>query len=255
MGYQKIASGVYLALSFLFLASALFTYWRTKRSRPYFTFGTLLSMTVAVVAVVSFFVYNIPALTFSISFIAIQIFILSGAGAYVCSKLSLPSMPYFRYFLSRSRKAQWLKRVSIRFTIFSFIAVILYSIALFALFRPSPSPLLEDFWYDITEINKVFSRIILVTFALGEEIIFRLFLQNFLALYLSFMKYGWVIAIFISSSVWAVGHSGMVEPEWVKFLHVLGIGVILGFLMRKQGVESCMIVHSMLNLSASILPT
>ena len=254
MGYQEFASSIYLSLSFLFLAVALFIYWREKRSKSFFTVGVFFSLIVGVVTVLSFFIYKLPALTISLSFISLQVLILGGAGAYMCSRLALPHVPFLRYILSNFRKSRGIKEFSIRFIILGFIAIVSYSIALFALLRPSSSPLLDDFWQTMTETNRAFSPIILVTFALGEEVIFRMFLQNFLAFYLNFLKYGWLVAIFISSAVWALGHGGMVQPEWVKFVHVLGIGMILGLLMRRQGVESCMIVHGSLNLLAFILP-
>ena len=254
MNYQDISSTVYLVLSLLFLVAALFIIRKEKRSRPFFIFGIFFSLILALVTALSFFIYNIPALTLSISFISVQVFILGGAGAYLCSKLSLPSVPYLRYALSRFRRDFVIRKFSISLIILSFLAVILYSVALFALLRPTSSPLLEDFWSSITEINRSFSPVILVAFALGEEIIFRLFLQNLLASYLGFLRYGWIVAIFLSSAVWALGHGGMVHPEWVKFLHVLGIGVILGLLMRRQGVESCIVVHGSLNLLAFVVP-
>ena len=75
MGYQEIASSIYLTLSFLFLAAALFIYWKEKRSKPFFIFGVFFSLIVGVVTGISFFIYKLPALTISLSFISLQVFL------------------------------------------------------------------------------------------------------------------------------------------------------------------------------------
>jgi membrane protease YdiL (CAAX protease family) len=93
--------------------------------------------------------------------------------------------------------------------------------------------------------------IILLEVAIAEEIVFRLGIQNFLGRLLKDRSY-W-IAIALTSAIWTLGHAGVLQPDWVKLAQIFPIGLVLGWLYRKYGVESTIIVHSIFNVVLGLL--
>ena len=55
-------------------------------------------------------------------------------------------------------------------------------------------------------------------------------------------------AILISTFIWMIAHVGMVEPEWVKMLQIFVIGITLGVMNRRYGIQYCIITHVIFNL-------
>jgi membrane protease YdiL (CAAX protease family) len=95
--------------------------------------------------------------------------------------------------------------------------------------------------------------IALVEFAVAEEFIFRLGLQNWFAKVLRLPARGYWVAVALSSAVWALAHANTLDPEWVKIAQVFPMGIALGFLFRKFGVECCIFAHAAFNLAMACL--
>jgi len=85
-------------------------------------------------------------------------------------------------------------------------------------------------------------------FAFVEEIVFRLGIQSMLAKTFRLHGRSYWVAIFLTTALWAFGHAGTLEPEWVKIAQVFPIGLALGALFRKFGVEACIIAHGAFNV-------
>lgn len=86
-----------------------------------------------------------------------------------------------------------------------------------------------------------------------EEVVYRGFLQD--RLLLAWRRaapgarwFGPVFAIALTSAVWAVGHLGRIEPEWVKWMQILLIGFVLGAARLRLGLEACIVLHLAFNL-------
>jgi membrane protease YdiL (CAAX protease family) len=88
---------------------------------------------------------------------------------------------------------------------------------------------------------------VLIT-ALGEELTFRLGIQNWLAARLGRGMAGYWAAIVLASALWSLGHLGRMDPEWVKLAQIFPAGLLLGWLFRRSGFEACVIAHAVLNL-------
>lgn len=84
--------------------------------------------------------------------------------------------------------------------------------------------------------------------AFGEEIIFRLGIQSFLAERLNWRKRRYWLAIALTSALWTLGHAGVLDPGWVKSAQIFPVGLALGWLAREHGVESCILAHGLFNL-------
>ncbi|WP_405243481.1 CPBP family intramembrane glutamic endopeptidase [Lentisalinibacter salinarum] len=88
----------------------------------------------------------------------------------------------------------------------------------------------------------------LVVTSLGEELTFRLGIQNYFGALFGRGAAGYWAAIVLSSALWSLGHIGRVDPEWVKFAQIFPAGLALGWLFRYAGFEACVIAHAVLNL-------
>ena len=100
----------------------------------------------------------------------------------------------------------------------------------------------------ITNEPTLLAAVVVCAFAFGEEVIFRLGIQNFLAKNLNLRDSRYWIAIVITTGIWALAHANMLDPEWVKLVQVFPIGLALGFLFRKYGLEICILTHMTFNL-------
>ncbi len=90
--------------------------------------------------------------------------------------------------------------------------------------------------------------LILIAFAFGEEILFRLGIQNFLAKQFRLNGNRYWVAVVVTSGIWSLGHANTLNPEWVKMVQIFPLGIALGFLFKKHGLESCIIAHGIFNL-------
>ena len=132
------------------------------------------------------------------------------------------------------------------------VLCILYSAILFLITKPQMSDLVQqNFGMPVTNTgNEMTINVILalIEISIAEEIIFRLGIQNFLAKHLNLQNGKYWIAIVITSAIWTLGHTGVMDPQWVKFAQIFPIGLLLGWMNKKLGVESTIIVHVIMNL-------
>ncbi len=86
-----------------------------------------------------------------------------------------------------------------------------------------------------------------------EELTFRLAIQNQLARLFGRTGEKYWLPIVVTSFLWTFLHAGVVDPDWVKFVHVFPMGLVLGWMFKRFGIESCIAVHVLFNLAAPIL--
>jgi len=129
------------------------------------------------------------------------------------------------------------------------LAIAAWSAALFLVTAPGPAGGGEVAPWQMPEGAALgwFLTALVVT-SLGEELTFRLGIQNYFAALFGRGAAGYWAAIFLSSALWSVGHIGRVDPEWVKFAQIFPAGLLLGWLFRRTGFEACVIAHAVLNL-------
>lgn len=82
-----------------------------------------------------------------------------------------------------------------------------------------------------------------------EEVIYRAFFLDKLLLWgkqkaLPGAAFG---AVFLSSALWACGHTGMIQPDWVKAGQIFGIGLLLGWARFRLGLGACILLHLVYN--------
>lgn len=127
-----------------------------------------------------------------------------------------------------------------------------YSQLLFWAFSPQLSEDLIHAWGldgdDALEVVTPVGVALIGLAGAGEELMFRLGIQNFLANVCNWWGRNYWLAIITTSAVWTLGHAGSLDPDWVKFLQIFPAGVALGWLFRKHGIESCIAVHVLFNV-------
>ncbi len=95
----------------------------------------------------------------------------------------------------------------------------------------------------------------LVSAPLFEEIAFRHFMQQAFGRLLGGQARGRVLAIGLASLFWAFAHAGAVTPEWSKFAQTFGIGLALGWLYERRGLEGSVLAHFLFNAVTATLVT
>lgn len=141
------------------------------------------------------------------------------------------------------------------------LAITAWSAALFLLTEPGPAGGVgptswETPWHTPLDMPQrselVFFGLFLLLTVVGEELTFRLGIQNYFAGLFGRGAAGYSAAIVLSSALWSLGHIGIVDPEWVKFAQIFPAGLALGWLFRYAGFEACVIAHGVLN---AIMPS
>ncbi|HOX05650.1 MAG TPA: CPBP family intramembrane metalloprotease [Planctomycetota bacterium] len=190
--------------------------------------------------------------------------VYTGAGEVLAVRLRQPSLPYLRGWLRRRRRKQAGRTVSggsrlpWATVLLASAAVIGYTAGLFWLTSPRISPLIRNLLPGMEADASSLGRQLLYAWvfsllAIKEEIVFRLFLQGAFEHWLRRVRGGWLWAILLSSAVWTLAHSGAVEPAWVKYAQIMPIGILLGLMRRRWGIESTILVHVALNVAAVFL--
>ena len=143
-------------------------------------------------------------------------------------------------------------RESVTFTLLAIIFMIVFSAALFHLTDVKISKALqamEGFTLEVTTLGIV----VVAIMGFGEEIIFRLGLQNGLTYLMRSSRFGHYWAVLGTTALWCLGHVGTLEPNWVKFAQIFVFGLVLGNLNRRFGIIPCIMTHVLFNISMALL--
>ena len=249
---------IYHSILFLFLLIAL-AVWITNRriARIYWIYGKNIAAVFIFFEIIVFLAKKLDAkILFTIvplNFIIISVFMT--AGMILSKKLNLPSIPLLRS-ITRGRKD--VKNISFIGLIISVILgsafVCLFTAGLFLVTRPGLSVFMQETVIQgesttPADIGKS-TLLFFILIAVYEEIIFRQFIQRFLSWVLRGIKGGWLLSILLTAALFALGHVGILSTLWVKLTQTFVIGLTLGCIMRKYGLEASIFVHAVLNIFA-----
>jgi len=183
----------------------------------------------------------------------------TAAGAYLSARAGQPHFPLLRNLARAGRRGfagEW--RFPWAAAILVSVGVIGYSAILLWATQPQLSPLLKQTIKSLEGLflaghSKTVVAIAASLIAVKEEIVFRLFLQTQFAWWLRGKRRPDLWAILLVSVLWTLAHAISLDPAWVKFAQILPIGIALGLLRRRWGIETCIFVHVALNLAAVFL--
>jgi len=132
-------------------------------------------------------------------------------------------------------------------TLLSCAAVVGFSYLLFWLANPTQSGMLQETINDPLIVSPLIILGPLLLAAVTEELAFRFALQNWLIRILGGNCRAHIVAAVLVTVFWTIGHADAIEPNWVKFVQIASIGVLLSFLNVRYGILSCILVHLTLN--------
>jgi len=191
------------------------------------------------------------------SLFASTLVIYTMVGMYSCTMISLPDTPMlrmgFRSWFGR-KVLQWEKYIPLALVLAG--AGVLYTFMLFWATEPQAALHLEKpIRPDVAagSFPMTFAVLLGLTCAVGEEVTFRLGIQNYLARRLKLVGSKYVWSIIITSALWTIAHTGSLDPDWVKYAQIFPLGIALGFFYRKYGTEWCIIVHGVFNTIVILL--
>ena len=259
-----ILSVVYSILILIFVVIFLVNSIRHRKEiKIYLKYGVLfafilIAFDVAVVVLVpNFFeIMSLPALLGIDVIVFVRTVIFTCLGIYYCTKLGIVDIPLLKRpsgQIESSETIQW--RNYIAAVIVVTAGAILFSVVLFKLTSPELSETMKQLSetqssrLGVGSEPSVVAALVLMAFAFGEEILFRLGIQNYLAHQFRLNGDKYWIAVVLTAGVWALAHANILAPEWIKIVQIFPFGIALGFLFKKYGLESCILAHGIFNLS------
>ncbi len=204
----------------------------------------------------------------------IKIIIYVCLGMYICSTMNLPDMPLLRklfkdtsvrsttvneiiysqsYDLGLNDNESMNFKSYVLYTSLVIVASVLFSVILFKITLPNPSEALKSMLGEnsnpIGEVTPTLPLISLVLSAvIAEELTFRFVIQNYIAKVFKLDGNKYWIAVVFSAFLWTLAHGNTLDPEWVKFAQIFPIGLAIGALYKKFGLESCIFAHAGFNI-------
>ncbi len=185
----------------------------------------------------------------------VRIAIFTCMGMYCCALLNCPDLPLTRRILARSEVPG---KVVTNSYLASIAGVVIGGVAFSYVLFTITAPQVSKFLRELSELGMtrtgvsdrptITLAVIALQFAFAEEIIFRLGIQNYLARQFNWRRGRYWISIFITAGFWSLAHANTLDPEWVKIAQVFPLGVGLGALSRKFGVESSIFAHGAFNM-------
>ena len=259
-----ILSTVYGILILVFLVIFLINSIRHRKEiKIYLKYGVLFAFTaialdIAVVVLIpNFFeIMPLPTLLGIDVVVFVRTLIFTCLGIYYCTKLGIVEIPLLKRLSGKTDNSEMIAWWNYIITIIGVVAgAILFSVILFKLTSPQLSDTMKQLSKDqgarlgISSEPTVLTTLVLIAFAFGEEILFRLGIQNYLAQQFRLNGNKYWVAIVLTSAIWALAHANILTPEWVKIIQIFPFGIALGFLFKKYGLESCIFAHGIFNLS------
>ena len=263
-----ILSAVYAILILIFLVIFLINSIRHRKEiKIYLKYGILfafiaiaLDITVVVLIPNFFELMPLPTLLITDAIVFLRTVIFTCLGIYYCTKLGIVEIPLLRRLSGKTDNSEMIAwRNYITATIVVVAGAILFSVILFKLTSPEISEDMKQLSESqgaklgISDEPSVLTALVLIAFAFGEEILFRLGIQNYLAQQFRLNGNKYWVAVVLTSGLWALAHANILAPEWVKIVQIFPFGIALGFLFKKYGLESCIFAHGIFNLSMMVI--
>ena len=259
-----ILSAVYGILILIFVVIFLINSIRHRKEiKIYLKYGVLFAVTVialditVVLLIPNFFeVMSLPALLGMDLIVFVRTLIFTCLGIYYCTKLGIVEIPLLKRLSGKTDNLETIPWRNYITTVIGVVAgAILFSVILFKLTSPQLSETMKQLSegqgtrLGISSKPTVLTALVLIAFAFGEEILFRLGIQNYLAHQFRLNGNKYWIAVVLTSGLWALAHANILTPEWVKIVQIFPFGIVLGFVFKKYGLESCILAHGIFNLS------
>lgn len=190
-----------------------------------------------------------------------KVFMFASLGIYYSRSMNNKDAPILRKGFDKENEINFIEiHKGLAYSCMVVIVALAYTYVLFKFTSPQLPGSTETFSELGKENDLILSTrdnivvlIVVIQAAIGEEILFRLGIQNFLAHSLKLQEKKYWIAIVITAFLWALGHSAVLDPAWVKIAQIFPIGILLGILYEKFGIECAILSHSVFNVATFLL--
>jgi len=259
-----IYGGLMLVFSIIFLIG-FFRY--RKRVRPYTKYA-LIPAVILIVVDTAVLVLNpeglenvaIPSVMCIDVVVFVKLILFGAVGMYCAASIGGEHAPLTRSLLARrARPATGLTRGLLLWAPAIAAGGVVYSCILFTLVPVRVSDAVRELLESsstslpLAMESSLLSALAMFEFALSEEIVFRLGIQNYLARVLKLRGNNYWIAIVLTTVFWSIAHANTLDPNWAKIVQVFPFGIALGVLFRRYGVEACIAAHLLFNLALMFL--
>ena len=155
-------------------------------------------------------------------------------GIYCCSILGIVDIPLMKRLAGETNSFGGFTRPNNVLAVIGVIAGgIVFSVILFKVTSPQLSESIKEMSklqgakLGISAEPSFLLALVVITFAFGEEILFRLGIQNYLAKQFKLTENRYWIAIVLTSGLWSIAHANILDPEWVKIVQIFPLGIAL----------------------------
>lgn len=263
MDLIQIISVAYIGVMLLLFIVLIVEYFRhKKRVRPYTRYAVALAVGVIVVdASILLLSPGILSaaggpLFFCMDVVVFARLVVFGAvGMFCAASMGRPYVPLLRAGLSsRRRLGAGMARGVLIWGPTLAAAGVVYSCILFTLVPVRMSDAMRQMLEASATSAPMamepswLGAMVMLEFALAEEITFRLGIQNYIAKLFLLRDDRYWIAILATAAFWSLAHVNTLEPNWVKLAQVFPVGILLGVLYRRYGLEACIVAHGSFNL-------
>ena len=195
-----------------------------------------------------------PYLFLSVALLSVDFlwkFLLTAVGLSCCVAAGVAAFPFLRPDLgARENFVRPSPFAPVAFSLLLAATWSAYSVLLFSLTSPELTDISRQ--SDVGDSTAMAILGVSVV-ALGEELVYRLGIQNYIARVFGWWDRRYWLAILLSATLWSLGYVGTLEPDWVKLAQVFPAGLALGWLARKHGIEACILAHVMFSVAALMM--
>jgi hypothetical protein len=259
-----VYGGLMLVFSIIFLVG-FFRYRR--RVRPYTKYALIPAVILIVVDAAIVLLnpagvggFDVPSVLCIDLIVFVKLILFGAVGMYCAASIGVEHAPLTRSLLARRpHRAGGLSRGLLLWAPAIAVGGVLYSCVLFTLVPVRASDMVREL-LESSSTNlptamgaSVVGALAMFEFALSEEVVFRLGIQNYLARVLKLRGNSYWIAVVLTTALWSMAHVNTLDPNWAKIVQVFPLGIALGVLFRRYGVEACTAAHLLFNLALMFL--
>jgi hypothetical protein len=151
-----------------------------------------------------------------------------------------PAQDYVRFRSLDGRILDW---DSARLNVLLTLVCTIYTVLVFQLLAPQ----VFDIRSNVAGRNLA-TLFLAILAAVNEELLFRLFVIPLFVFLGKKWEHRWLIGVAASSALWASTHSIAAGLDWVRYIQVFPLGLVLGYTFKKRGFLSCVIIHVSSNI-------
>ena len=169
-------------------------------------------------------------------------------GQYLVGENALPGSIYLS-------GQTWRKVLDVRLVLKTLSVLLIWTFVIFYVFKPTASDSLNILIPDQGRaVQLVYILLnILVIAPISEEIFFRQFSMGIFAKWFGVSRLAIFFNIGLSSIIFSLSHLNMLTNNWIKMAQVFPLGIALGYVYLKKGLEHCIVLHLLFNLIAFFL--